>query len=623
MAERPALLENAKAWNTRGLSTHIYSFSLASLIILPFLISIFGPHGTPFDESFIRNNYHHGRLTYVDFSSVLLLLVVFYPVCYALARWSRHSTAGRIAITVVSLLALALSVNSVRIFVILWPEKGVIVSAFEAYGWFLYPIVLAILFLSLRFFGYVNGLLALTIQVCFPVGLLAILNILVAIHLMTGPGANFLVFERPLAKMLSSPEGQKDRIVLIIFDGWDYRDTFAKRDPSLELPELDRLRGESFFATNSLRSNGSTLLGIPSLLTGRRGIKFEYVRFDEYAVTFSGADAPVFLSEQPNIFQEARRRNRNVAVVGTDYHPYCMLFHAALSYCGGDMDVARMRMTVLSQIPDVLRAIARQVPVLGSFVTGLPTTRRGGKARYFERLEQVKSISVAENITFAFIHWILPHPPIFWDRHKNEFTEPTLDRSKYINNLELVDRAIGAIRTEMERRDMWDRTTLILTTDHDIDEDEDIRIPFIVKFPGKTSPVEHRRPFFSTRVYGVLSAIMDRRVRNPSELAKFLNSGDTLSDAIEVTIETDPLASAVRDLSEWTGTLENLQETLNARVSNDIQSRETWPKDIRQFRDRLVRAVAALRIGGVGVKIRPVGPDRTETVFISPYIKSK
>jgi phosphoglycerol transferase MdoB-like AlkP superfamily enzyme len=76
-------------------------------------------------------------------------------------------------------------------------------------------------------------------------------------------------------------------------------------------------------------------------------------------------------------------------------------------------------------------------------------------------------------------------------------------RSGYFNNLILADRWLGQLRRAMEASGLWNRTWVILTTDHSwrdsraYDGQRDLRVPFLIKAPG-LSPAEVYSPEMNT-----------------------------------------------------------------------------------------------------------------------------
>src|SRR5207249_971555 len=126
--------------------------------------------------------------------------------------------------------------------------------------------------------------------------------------------------------------GIQPHIVWIIFDEIDQRIAFSERPGGLQLPELDRIRAESLYATNAFPPGGATYLSLPALFTGLPITEAVPSSPSELSLTLASTNTVVGWSKLPTIFSRARALGVNTALVGW-YHPYDRLFGASLNYC--------------------------------------------------------------------------------------------------------------------------------------------------------------------------------------------------------------------------------------------------------------------------------------------------
>ena len=97
-----------------------------------------------------------------------------------------------------------------------------------------------------------------------------------------------------------------------------------------------------------------------------------------------------------------------------------------------------------------------------------------------------------------------------------------------------------------------------------------------------------------------------------------------IDDAIDNVIESDPVASAVRDLirrtvrTVWTGSSTDLLEALNDSVREPIRAAKNWPKTPRALSGQLRRAATFLRKSGIDIEFEREGRSRTRTIRILP-----
>ena len=92
-------------------------------------------------------------------------------------------------------------------------------------------------------------------------------------------------------------------------------------------------------------------------------------------------------------------------------------------------------------------------------------------------------------------------------------------------------------------------------------------------------------------------------------------------EAVEVVIEADPVATAVRAFmsaqTEWKGTVSNLLVALSEVVDERIAKSKDWPGSPRALSGRLRRAAALLRKIGIEVAFNKEGKVRTRIVHIT------
>jgi hypothetical protein len=82
----------------------------------------------------------------------------------------------------------------------------------------------------------------------------------------------------------------------------------------------------------------------------------------------------------------------------------------------------------------------------------------------------------------------------------------------------------------MEQAGLWDRTWVIVTSDHYwrdaklYDGRQDYRIPFILKAPGKDQPVTYGNPFNTVVTQDLILAIFRKEISTVSEAAAWLDT---------------------------------------------------------------------------------------------------
>jgi hypothetical protein len=320
--------------------------------------------------------------------------------------------------------------------------------------------------------------------------------------------------------LLPAREGQP-RVVWIIFDETDYRLVFEKRPPDVLLPEFDRLRLQSLFATNAYPPGGATRISMPALITGRR---LASVAHDDCDLALTPADSGPTMdwSATSNIFSTARSLGFNTALVGW-YHPYGRILGGSLNYCSWypypafeQARAATFGESIQEQIEDL---------------TGHFSVRQ-----HFIRLCQDSlqdSLSLVTNSTYGLIllHLPPPHAPGVYLPATDGFTSRGIALPRgYFNNLVLADHELGLMRRAMESAAVWDKTWVILSADHWWRESQtydglvDHRVPFVLKSGGGGEPLVYGRQFNTVVTSDLILAILRGQVNNLAGAAKILDA---------------------------------------------------------------------------------------------------
>jgi hypothetical protein len=318
------------------------------------------------------------------------------------------------------------------------------------------------------------------------------------------------------------PYARGPRVLWIVFDEWDQRLTFDARPAGLALPAIDRLRGESLFATNALSPADATILSMPSLIEGRmvRGA----TPIDAQTMLLEYTDgAKQRFGDEPNLFSEVRRAGMNAAAYGW-YLPYCRAFAEFLSDCWWqEMDAvwnsggATFASALLTQ-PRALFETSLFSP-FGQSLTVLKHRRT-----YEELLERSKRVAVDRTVQFALVHFNVPHPPYFYDRDSRQMTRANSPFA-YPDALALVDRTIAELRADMERNSI----ILVLSSDHFYRSSpltngvRDRRVPFLVHFPGQSTALSYARPFNTVLTHDLILAMLHSEVTGAASTQDWLN----------------------------------------------------------------------------------------------------
>jgi arylsulfatase A-like enzyme len=143
------------------------------------------------------------------------------------------------------------------------------------------------------------------------------------------------------------------------------------------------------------------------------------------------------------------------------------------------------------------------------------------------------------------IHYPIPHPPGIYDRSKRDFSFNS--SSGYLDNLQLADRALGELRSEIEQAGLWETTTVLISSDHWLRADrvwrnhpfwkksftiedpsvtksaKDERVPFVLKLAGEKVGSNYEQPFNTVLSHDLILAILSGEVLNQVDVANWLD----------------------------------------------------------------------------------------------------
>jgi hypothetical protein len=270
------------------------------------------------------------------------------------------------------------------------------------------------------------------------------------------------------------------RMIWLVFDELDERFVFDARPAGLELPQLDRLRLESAVASKAIETSAATAVALPSLISGRIFASAQMVDSSTIKMKAEAGKPAMDWRSWPNVFQSARQMGLNAAVVGW-HHPYCRLFGDQLVRCyalpsahsttalehellaaenglgGTIVDLfRRVRLNLLDLFRDSAHSLSER--------DNEAAVQRKQQIRYFSLRDRTYGDAADPKLGLLFVHLPTPHMFPIYNRREGNFD--LRGARDYFDNLALVDRTLGELRAVLEKTGEWDRTALLVTSDH-------------------------------------------------------------------------------------------------------------------------------------------------------------
>lgn len=334
------------------------------------------------------------------------------------------------------------------------------------------------------------------------------------------------------------------RLLLLVFDEMDQQAAFDRRPLSVSLPEIDRFKSHSVYASDAYPPGEETLNSMPSLLTGNIFTNAKPVGPDELMLIRYGTNQYFKWSTVPNIFSEINEMGCNTALIGW-LLPYSRIIGQDLNSCCWLPHEENRIKTVPENILFQLKISYDKIPFVGkknifyNFCYRSESEER--KETYQTILEKAKEKAADPNYNLILVHFPVPHPPGFYDRLNKQFVHSF--KSGYFDNLALVDNTVGELRDIMESNGLWEDTVVIITSDHwwrtdywsnlvkFTDEEKkyisgneiDYRVPFLIKLAGQKEQIVYNRPFNTVLAHDLVLDIFNDEISSPPSVIDWLD----------------------------------------------------------------------------------------------------
>ena len=260
----------------------------------------------------------------------------------------------------------------------------------------------------------------------------------------------------------------RPRLIWIVFDELAYKPLFEARDASLDLPNFDRLRGQSALYTHLTPVGIYTNVVIPGLLLGRIVTGATYTLSKQYLVQTT--DSPHWRTFDVNasLFGLAKQHGVTTSIVGW-YIPYCPVFSGTATECywnnldTEDGDAPSFNSSFVENLWFPLRTLAEQLfapQKAWADIARWKSISHGASAKDLAQ-HALDTLSTSQ-ADLIYLHFPAPHPSAFWDRRTYTFAAG----GSYLDSLDYCDRLLGQLLDILEAQQRWPATTVVVQGDH-------------------------------------------------------------------------------------------------------------------------------------------------------------
>lgn len=363
------------------------------------------------------------------------------------------------------------------------------------------------------------------------------------------------LYHSPSDTLPPLPESsKKTRLLWIIFDEMDQRALFEQEASLQRYPHFHAFKNQALIATQAHAAGASTIIALPSLITGKELEKVKLLSHQQLLLTGSDQVASLW-KEHEHLFSKAYAKGYRSAIKGF-YHPYHRLFNRFLDqkksfqFNFSHNDLWIIGRFILQKATEKSLALAKEFRRFLLKIPPRPRTARHNHLRSFSisQIEKtfknfhhdVISLIKDPGLDFVFVHCPYPHLPAYYSLEQDRFSHDL--SANYFGNLKMVDHFFGEICSELKKNQLWDETLLIVSSDHwfreswsqlpfwyELDEAElalakapELRVPLLIKAIGQKDALTFNKPFNSLILHSLVLEIMDGKVQTALELHSWL-----------------------------------------------------------------------------------------------------
>jgi hypothetical protein len=327
------------------------------------------------------------------------------------------------------------------------------------------------------------------------------------------------------------------RIIWILFDELSYHQTFDRPAADIQLPNFDRMRGESFSFGNVRPAGSYTERIIPSLFIGQ---PIDEIRSSTDGRLFYRNDSSRgWIAYDPNatLFALAQRNGWNTGIDGW-FIPYCRTLAPVAGSCSWEPNLMLIEEYGASEDRSALANAALMPSRFLALFHRTTTPEEGHIAIYRNIVAHARALIGDNRIQFVFLHIPVPHGPGIYDRRRRVLRPG----GTYLDRLALADETLGVLMKEIDATGSAGQTTVIVSSDHSwriflsrhseewSDEEErasggcfDDRPVLLVRFPDRKTGRSVDAALPEMLEHDMIAAMLLGQIKSPEDMNAFIS----------------------------------------------------------------------------------------------------
>ena len=424
------------------------AWAFASILLLPNYIDLISGAG----DARMRSPTPLTPIVLAFLTDIAIVLTLFASITFALRR-TRVWPIIRWALLV--LLPVLLLIRNFNLFPFHAPKPAIAVASFAWFG--------LLGFLVVRIPSRATQLLKAGSTFLAAFAFFALL-----MTFQLGRAALWRPGPQSFSSQIAAAPSTRPRLVWVLFDELAYKPVFEKRDPSLNLPNFDRLRAESTLYTDVTPVAYKTVRVIPSLQLGRKVADVAFGYDNHYRIRLQDSSRWQRFPIDNSLFALAARHGLSTSIVGW-YIVYCPTFMGIGTDCYWGNEDAEDRGPALpgagyaKNVWIPLRIMGEQAfAPRRAWADSARIAAEGHTSSVKEIINRALCSVASSQADIIYLHLPVPHPPAVWNRRTNQFDFG----GSYLDSLALADKLLGRILDILQSQPRWASTMLIVHGDH-------------------------------------------------------------------------------------------------------------------------------------------------------------
>jgi len=317
--------------------------------------------------------------------------------------------------------------------------------------------------------------------------------------------------------LLDPAAKSRQKIIWVLFDELDPAYVYDAAQ-GFKLQSLRKGFENAFYTGFAIAPTNRTVNSVLSYLLSEQVVEVKPVSANVALLRIDGQAAVPFKPEG-TIFEKLWQKGYKIGISG--WHlPYCRLFEKYASECAQFGSSKYNNVTSSDYVEALWMDLHSLLPDWASFQHGYI---------YKKSWESSEWLLRNKSLDFIYLHFSVPHLPRVANGESERFAAFFDSTQKaYESNLSLVDESIDRIREILASEGEWDRSILIITSDHwwrtpERLKNRHFQVPLLIRLPWEEEKRISSTPFSNILISDIILALSKSEITDYAGLSNWID----------------------------------------------------------------------------------------------------